>query len=208
VNESVLIRGVLSLVACLTLAACVGGARVPEDNFYRLESVAPVGALTAPALQGILMIQGGTAAPVYRDRALLYSEPGSPERLQRYHYQYWIDSPPQLLQSGLADYLRTAGVARQVVLPQDSVDADFRLRVDIERFEHIRGQSSNRNGGQVAVELRVTLTERATGKLLMQTQLQSDTAVQGAEFTAVAIAYQQVMTELYGRILAQLAELD
>jgi ABC-type uncharacterized transport system auxiliary subunit len=208
VNESVLIRGVLSLVACLMLGACMGGARVPEDNFYRLENVAPVDALTAPALQGILMIQGGTAAPVYRDRALLYSEPGSPGRLQRYHYQYWIDSPPQLLQSGLADYLRTAGVARQVVLPQDGVDADFRLRIDIERFEHIRGQDSSRNGGQVAVALRVTLIERATGKLLMQTQLQSDAAVQGSEFSVVAIAYQQVMTELYGRILAQLGELD
>jgi len=208
VNESVMIRGVLSLVACLMLGACMGGARVPEDNFYRLENVAPVDALTAPALQGILMIQGGTAAPVYRDRALLYSEPGSPGRLQRYHYQYWIDSPPQLLQSGLADYLRAAGVARQVVLPQDGVDADFRLRIDIERFEHIRGQDSSRNGGQVAVALRVTLIERATGKLLMQTQLQSDAAVQGGEFTAVAIAYQQVMTELYGRILTQLGELD
>jgi len=208
VNESVMIRGVLSLVACLMLGACMGGARVPEDNFYRLENVAPVDALTAPALQGILMIQGGTAAPVYRDRALLYSEPDSPGRLQRYHYQYWIDSPPQLLQNGLADYLRTVGVARQVVLPQDGVDADFRLRIDIERFEHIRGQDSSRNGGQVAVALRVTLIERATGKLLMQTQLQSDAAVQGGEFPAVAIAYQQVMTELYGRILAQLGELD
>jgi len=208
VNESVLIRGVISLVACLMLGACMGGARIPEDNFYRLENVAPINALTAPVLKGILMVQGGTAAPVYRDRALLYSEPGSPERLQRYHYQYWIDSPPQLLQSGLADYLRTAGVARQVVLPQDSVDADFRLRVDIERFEHIRGQSSSRNGGQVAVALRVTLIERATGKLLMQAQLQTDAAVQGGEFSAVAIAYQQAMTELYGRILAQLGELD
>jgi len=204
VNESVLIRGVISLVACLMLGACMGGARIPEDNFYRLENVAPVSALTAPALKGILMVQGGTAAPVYRDRALLYSESGSPERLQRYHYQYWIDSPPQLLQSGLADYLRTSRVARQVVLPQDSVDADFRLRVDIERFEHIRGQSGSRNAGQVAVALRVTLIERATGKLLMQAQLQSDAAVQGGEFSAVAIAYQQAMTELYGRILAQL----
>jgi ABC-type uncharacterized transport system auxiliary subunit len=186
----------------------MGGARIPEDNFYRLENVAPVSALAAPALQGILMVQGGTAAPVYRDRALLYSESDSPERLQRYHYQYWIDSPPQLLQSGLADYLRKAGVARQVVLPQDSVDADFRLRVDIERFEHIRGQSSDRNGGQVAVALRVTLIERATGKLLMQAQLQTDAAVQGGEFSAVAIAYQQAMMDLYGRILAQLRVLD
>ncbi len=206
-NESALIRGVLSLVVCLMLAACVGGARIPEDSFYRLDNVAPGNALTTPALKGILMIQGGTVAPVYRDRALLYSEPGSPARVQRYHYQYWIDSPPQLLQSGLAEYLRTAGVARQVVLPQDTVDADFRLRVDIERFEHIRGRGSSQNGGQVVVALRVTLIERATGKLLMQTQLQADAVVQRGEFLAVAAAYQQVMSELYGRILAQLRNL-
>ena len=207
-NESMLIRSVMSLVACLMLGACMGGTRIPEDNFYRLENVAPGSALTAPVLKGILMIQGGAAAPVYRDRALLYSEPGSPERLQRYHYQYWVDSPPQLLQSGLAGYLRTAGVARRIVLPQDGVDADFRLRIDIERFEHIRGQSNSRNGGQVAVALRVTLIERASGKLLMQTQLQSDAAVQSGEFSAVALAYQQALADVYGRILAQMRVLN
>jgi ABC-type uncharacterized transport system auxiliary subunit len=199
-TESVLSRCIASLMVCLMLGGCAGAARIPEDNFYRLESTAPVTSLTAPVLDGVLMVQGGTAAPIYRDRALLYSEPGAPERLQQYHYHYWIDTPPQLLQRGLADYLRKAGVARQVVLPEDGVDAAYRLRVDIERFEHVR----DRNGGEVAVALRMTLTERASGKLVMQEQLSLVDAVRGDEFANVTAAYQRVLTELYGRILARL----
>lgn len=190
----------ISLFSVLLLSACAAGQRIPEDSFYRLESTPPAVVQTSPALPGMLLVQGGTAAPIYRDRALLYSEAGSPEKLQRYHYQYWVDSPPLLLQRGLADYLRQSGVATQVLLPEDGVNPTYRLRIDIERFEHLRGP----DGGVVAVALRVILAERATGALRLQAQFQREAAVQGEDFSAVTSAYQQVLAALYGQILTRL----
>ncbi|MBI5460788.1 MAG: membrane integrity-associated transporter subunit PqiC [Gammaproteobacteria bacterium] len=204
VLESVRPRCIAILAVSVLLGGCAGAARIPEDSFYRLEIAAPAIRLPAPALTGVLVVQSGTAAPVYRDRALLYSEPETPARLQRYHYQYWIDTPPQLVQRSLADYLRAAGVATDVVLPEEGIDARYRLRVDIERFEHRRGRA----GGEVAVGLRLTLAERASGTLLAQEFLQGDAAVQGNDFSAVAAAYRQALTDLYGRILTRVRALD
>lgn len=200
-TESVSTRCVTGLIMCLLLGGCAGGSRIPEDSFYRLEQTAPAEALATPVLDGILMVQGGAAAPIYRDRALLYSESGEPARLQRYHYQSWIDSPPRLLQRSLADYLRAAGVAPAVVTPEDAVDARYRLRVDIDRFEQVRGD----NGSRVVVGLSMTLAERASGKLLVQAQLHTDSAVQGDDFPALATAYERALDELYARILSRCA---
>lgn len=192
--------GFAALLSALLLAGCGGVARVPEDNFYRLDVAAPAAHSPVPALADGLVVQGGVAAPLYRDRALLYSEPASAARLQRYHYHYWADSPPQFVQRGLADYLRAAGVAAPVLLPENGIDAAYRLRVDIERFEHVRGVAN----GQVDVALRVTLTARERG-VLWQDLLRAGAPVAGADFTAVAAAYEQALTDLYARIAERLA---
>lgn len=195
-----MIRQLVVLAAAAWLTACAGGARVPEDNFYRFEVAAPAPRLAAPALAGSLSVQVGAAAPVYRDRAFLYSEAQAPGRLQRYHYHYWVDTPPRLLQRSLADYLRAAGVATAVVTPEDAIDARYRLRVDIERFEHRR----DRDGGDVSVAVRLTLSERGSGTLLLQEHFDAEAAVQGDDHAAVAAAYQRATQDVYARILTAL----
>lgn len=185
------------LAAAVLLAACAGGARVPEDNFYRMDIAAPAARLAVPALADVMSVQAGAAAPVYRDRAFLYSEARSPERLQRYHYHYWTDTPPRLLQRALADYLREAGVATAVVMPEDGIDARYRLRLDIERFEHVRGQ----DGGQVVVAVRLALGERGSGALPLQERLEAEAAVQGGEHTDLAEAYRRATQDLFARIV-------
>lgn len=190
------------LVAAVLLSACAGGARVPEDSFYRLEIGAPALRMEPPALAGILSVQVGSAAPVYRDRAFLYSDAQMPGRLQRYHYHYWVDAPPRLVQRSLADYLRAAGIATAVVTPEDAIDARYRLRVDIERFE----QRRDRDGGDVDVALSLTLSERATGAVLFQERLQGEAAVQGGDHPALAVAYRRATEDVYARILIRLRE--
>lgn len=190
------------VLAAALLTACAGGARVPEDSFYRLEIGAPAQQLATPALAGVLSVQAGAAAPIYRDRAFLYSDAAMPGRLQRYHYHYWMDAPPRLVQRSLAEYLRAAGIATAVVTPEDAIDERYRLRVDIERFE----QRRDRNGGAVDVVLSLTFSERATGELLLQERLQGVATVQGGDHPALATAYQRALEELYARILTRLRE--
>jgi ABC-type uncharacterized transport system auxiliary subunit len=188
------------LAVAVLLSACAGGARVPDDTFYRLDIAAPAARLAAPALADALSVQAGAAAPVYRDRAFLYSEAQSPGRLQRYHYHYWTDTPPRLLQGALADYLRAAGVAVSVVVPEDGIDARYRLRLDIERFEHVRG----RDGGTVVVAARLILSARGGGALLLQERFQSEVAVQGGEHTDLAAAYRRATQDLFANIVTAL----
>ena len=188
----------LLLCSCLVvLAGCGSAPPIPSDSFYRLDIAAPATQLEAPMLKGILSVQVGSAIPLYRDRALLHSEPGAEGTLQRYHYHYWVDTPPHLLQIGLADYLRSLGVAPVVVMPEDGVDEQYRLRLDIDRFEHQRGPG----GGLASVGVRVLLTERASGRLLLQERLRADASVQGDDFTRLAAGYQQATTDLYGQIV-------
>lgn len=195
-------RGWVVLLAALLLPACGGVARVPDDSFYRLEIAAPAAAGRS-SLQGGLIVQSNAAAPLYRDRALLYSEAAAPKRVQRYHYHYWTDSPPRLLQRGLADYLRAAGVAAPVLAAEDGQDARHRLRVDIERFEHQRAAG----GGRVEIALRLLLVDRERG-LRMQETMQASAVVNGADFTAVVAAYERALADLYGRIGQRLAQLE
>lgn len=200
--ESVLIRWVAMLAVSLSLGGCAGAARIPEDSFYRLEIAAPTARLPAPALTGMLVVQSGASAPVYRDRALLYSAPAAPGRLQRYHYQYWIDTPPQLVQRSLADYLRAAGVATSVVPPEEGSAARYRLRADIERFEHVRGQGHG--NGTVEVTLRVILSERGGATVLMQDSVSAEAAIADSDFPAVADAFERALTDVYAHVVTRL----
>lgn len=199
-TESACIRWFAMLAIGLLLGGCAGTSRIPEDSFYRLDIAAPGTPLPAPALAGVLVVQGGAAAPVYRDRALLYSEAETPARLQRYHYHYWTDTPPQLVQRSLVDYLRAAGIASNVVRPEEGVDARYRLRVDIERFEHVRGP----NNGKVDVTLRLVLSERDSGAVLMQDSVSADAVVANSDFTAVAAASERALADVYGQIVLRL----
>lgn len=195
--------GIVLLLCALLLAGCGGMARVPEDSFYRLDVMAGAQHPPVPALEGGLVVQGNAAAPLYRDRALLYSEAAAPARVQRYHYHYWADSPPRMVQRGLADYLRAAGVAQPVLSPEDGHAAPHRLRVDIERFEHLRGPDN----GHVEVALRVNLETRGRGPLF-QDVMHTTAPVSGSEFSAVVDAYKDALGELYRRIAQRLAALD
>jgi cholesterol transport system auxiliary component len=196
------IKRLALLLAAALLSACAGGTRLPEDSFYRLEIGAPAQRMETPALAGILSVQTGATAPVYRDRAFLYSDARMPGRLQRYHYHYWMDAPPRLVQRSLADYLRAAGIATAVVTPEDAIDVRYRLRVDIERFE----QHRDRDGGDVSVELSLTLSEPGSGTLLLQERLHAEAAVQGGDHPALAAAYRRAMEDLYARILTRLRD--
>lgn len=199
--ESVTTRLIALLAGFLMLTGCSSVPPIPTNSFYRLDIVAPKVRLKTPVFNGTLSVQVGAAMPLYRDRALLHSEAGSGTSLQRYHYHYWIDTPPHLLQIELADYLRDAGVAAVVVMPEDSVNEVYRLRLDIDRFEQLRGP----NGGTVSVGLRVLLTERSSGKLILQDRLVAGAVVQGGDFTQLAAGYQQAVTKVCENLITLLS---
>lgn len=196
-------NGLLIGLVAAVLTGCGGSARIPDDSFYRLDIPAPAAVRAVPALDGIVRIEVDAAAPVYRDRSLLYSSADAPARLRRYHYHHWIDTPPRLLEQRLADYLRVAGVARQVVARDERLDGRYRLRLQVQRFEHQRG----RDGGRVSLAVELVMSEGAGGEPLLRERLHSEQAVAGDAFPAVVDAYRQCVADVFSQVRSALERL-
>ncbi len=197
------LRGYFSVLVCLSaLLGCSAGTRVPEDSFYRLEVGAPESVREKAALDGVLLVEVVAAAPIYRDRSFLFSDNASPQRLQRHHYRHWVDSPPNLLEHGLAKYLSAARMATLVVTPDERIDHRYRLRLSLERFEHIRDQGN----GAVVIEAKQMLTKRDVKLPLQHDRLTAKSIVQGSDFPAVVAAYRNCVESLYAQVQSALVQ--
>lgn len=196
-------NGLLIGLIAMGLIACSGSVRVPEDSFYRLDIPAPEVVPVTAAIHGTLTVTVDAAAPIYRDRSLLYSSVDTPARLQRYHYHHWIDTPPRLLERQLADYLQTAGVAPQVAARGDRLDGRYRLRLQLHRFEHVRG----RDGGHVSLAAQLLLADGTDSELLLREHIQVEQAVVGDTFPAVVEAYQRSVADVFAQVQSMLERL-
>jgi len=151
-----------SLVAALAvgvLAACSTPPPVPEDSFYRLSPHASeAGALV---LDGSVEVDRFVASGSLANRPLLFSDKGS-NAVNEYHYHFWIEAPPILLQGALVSYLRSSGVAKRVVTPEMRVSPEYTIGGRILRLETVR---ADKPIGAVTFEL--TLRRQSDGELLV-----------------------------------------
>ena len=197
------LKGFVSVLICLSaLLGCSAGTRVPEDSFYRLDAGVPQSGDDRATLDGVLLVKVDAAAPIYRDRSFLFSDAAAPQRLQRHHYRHWVDSPPNLLEQGLAKYLSAARTAALVVTPDERVDHSYLLRLSLERFEHVRDHGN----GAVIVEVKQVLSRRDVKLPLRHDRLRVEAAVQGDDFLDVVAAYQRCVESLYAQVQSALAQ--
>ena len=109
-------RARVAVVAiALTLAGCAEVAVVP-DRHYRLLHDAPSAQPAEPALDGTLLVKRFRADGVLAQRPIVWADASSPRELQQYHYHFWNDPPPLLVQELVVDVLR-AGRAADGHLP-------------------------------------------------------------------------------------------
>jgi len=130
-------RPVWWLLLSLVLTACMVQPPVPEDRFYRLAEARPGVSLEVAALDGVLAVQAFAADGLHSERAMLYSTDPGQRRLQQYHYQFWLDAPPLLVQDYLAEYFRKAGIAGRVIEGYSSSSGAFHLSGRLKRFEQL-----------------------------------------------------------------------
>lgn len=186
---------VLAALACIILGGCASTPPPPEDHYYRLLLPGPVSSDTQP-LEGSVVVRRVRAEGTLGDRAISYSADAA-NVLNQYHYHFWYEPPTLLLQHFAVDYLRAAGLAPQVLLPDLGVGATHEVVGRIRRFEHLRG------AGTVHVSLELGVIRMRDEQLLLLQTYSSVQPVAGEGMAAVADAFNTAVSEVYARFVEE-----
>jgi len=143
------IRTVL-LIGALALAACAA-PEVPKEQYFRLIATMATAKVGHP-LPGIVEAAPFAADGVTGERPLLFTDNGG-TKLEQRNYAYWVNPPIQMLRDQMIAYLRSAGIADQVVPSELRIEAGYRIQGNIKRLEQaIAGKKSS---GVIELELSV-----------------------------------------------------
>ena len=128
-----------SVFALFLLAAASGCARSPNVNFYTLSAMAPEAASPATSLRAVAV--GPVTLPELVDRPQLVIRVAA-DRVDIVETERWAEplksEIPRLLAENLARLLRPARVS--AIDQSESRDAEYRVLVDIQRFESVPGE--------------------------------------------------------------------
>lgn len=186
---------VTGLLLAVALAGCMSQPPVPTDRYYRLTPPDPAPAAAQPVFAGTLGVAPLDSDGLHSERALLYVDQQRPLELRRYHYHFWADPPPQLVQSQLLNYLRRAGIARNVVRSDSPVTVDHLVSGRLQRFERIVGKSQVK----VAVAMELGVDRGARGGPGWRASYQAVVAAKDRSMYATVQAYNVA----FGRICAE-----
>lgn len=187
------LAGALSVAA---LSACASAPPVPTDKFYRLDPQAEVSGDVV--LKGVVEIDRFVASGSLANRPLLYSEPGS-NAVSEYHYHFWIEAPPILLQSALVSYLRSANVIDRVVTPEMRTRPDYTINGRVLRLETVRGSTPI---GAVAFEL--TLRRESDSQLIVLGEYRAEVPSGANGMQTDVMAIEKAVDEAFARFTADI----
>lgn len=184
------------LTPLLVLAGCAQ-PKLPQENYYRLMVAEPADG--SVILDGFLVVEPFIGNGLTSERALLYSASDAPLRVQQYHYHYWIDPPPQMIQDQVVAYLRSGGYAAKVVTPEMRLLPDYALTGRIKRLERIVDGSRF-----VAVmELEIGLSNAHDNSLiLLKTYVAEEPA--GKDMISTVEAFNRGITKILEKFVADL----
>ncbi|MBL6935759.1 MAG: membrane integrity-associated transporter subunit PqiC [Alphaproteobacteria bacterium] len=187
----------LILLAPLLVVAGCAQPKLPQENYYRLVTAEP--ADKGVVLDGSLVVEPFIGNGLTSERSLLYSTTDAPLKVQQYHYHYWIDPPPQMIQDQVVSYLRSGGVAANVVTPEMRLLPDYALTGRIKRLERIVDGSRF----SAVVELEIGLSDaRDNSLVLLETYVAEEPA--GRDMASTVEAFNRGITKILEKFVADL----
>jgi len=171
--------------------------KLPQENYYRLVVADP--ADSEKVLDGSLVVKPFIGNGLTSERSLLYSTTDAPLKVQQYHYHYWIDPPPQMIQDQVVAYLRSGGTAANVVTPEMRLLPDYALIGRIKRLERIVDGSRF----SAVVELEIGLSDaRDNSLVLLETYVAEEPA--GKDMASTVEAFNRGITKILEKFVADL----
>ncbi len=186
----------------LLLNGCFGGQQSP-DYFYRLNVPDPETQLDPAPLTGILQVVRPRADALTSERHLVYRKDNNVSQLNHHAYHRWIDSPTLLLQQEMAQYLRKAGLAEQVVTPEMRTRADYALSCRIAKLERVLDSSP-----RVILELELGITSMKDRRTLLLRNYREEYLATNHEVASSINAYNQALSKILHRFIHDASQLS
>lgn len=157
-----IVKNALPAVLALgLLSACAAPPPAPEDAFYRLSPRADAPLAEKALIDGVVEVERFVASGSLANRPVLFSEPGS-NAVSEYHYHFWIEAPPILLQNALVSYMRSANVSDRVVTPEMRLRPAYSVRGRVMRLETVLGGTPTG-----VAEFELSLRRESDGELVV-----------------------------------------
>jgi ABC-type uncharacterized transport system auxiliary subunit len=182
----------------LLTAGCMSVPPVPTDKFYSL----PVPSVTYKGnkLDGILAIRRFVSDGLHNERAMLHADSGLPNRIESYHYHFWADTPPRMIQEHLLQALRKTGISEQVVSYSSQLRPSYVIFGKVRKFQQLLGKQP---GVVVAMELQ--LLKHGERKALLISDYQEVIATSSETIDEAVDKYAVALDRIYNRFLADIA---
>jgi ABC-type uncharacterized transport system auxiliary subunit len=176
------------------VAGCGGAGPTPETNYYRLADPTNVAALATPATQRPVVVKVPRATGVRNERNMLYSDDPNAVNLKQYHQHYWEESPSNMVQAWMIDYLRMRNLSATVVRRSSSGD---RVTISswLTRFERIL--SEGERNVIVAMEFHVDVSGRS--EPLHIGEYRSVQSVGRSDMEGTALAFSAALNDIMKR---------
>ena len=189
------------------LGGCASSGPAKEDSYYRLGLGTPPQAVKY-RYPGTVLVSKFDGRGFTTDRSIIFRDDSGQERIQRYTYHRWAESPGITIQDLLADFLRDAGIADFVVVPAQRVLANLIVTGTLYRFEHHPYEDPPKV--LIDMELAVVRTDRRQPLFLKRYRVETKATDRkvGSAIPAFDQALSRIFQDFLVDVEAAVVELD
>ncbi len=191
---------ILFLSSTVFLTACFGGgSSIPDDHYYRLPELSGE-KLSNPILSGTLAIKKVITHGIYGERTLIYTDKNNTIKLNRYNYHHWEKSPSSLIQDNLVQYLKTIGIANNVISYSQNTNHDYLLEAELITLH--RDMSSNNSIAAISIDIR--LYNKSNSAIYINKRYHSKLIAKSDKLVDTIKAYSEGLHTIYDELIADL----
>jgi len=188
----------MSLISCFG-----GGSSIPDDNYYRLPELSGQ-KLSTPLLTGILSIKKVITHGIYGERTLIYTDSRDNIKLNRYHYHHWEKSPSKLIQDNLVQYLKTIGIAQQVISHSQYTSANYLLEAELITLH----RDMTTDGYIAVISIDIRIYNKSNNSIFINKRYHSKISTNSNKLVDTIKAYGDGFHNIYDELITDLQNIN